>query len=147
MKKDFWERVQKSDGCWLWLGPRDKRGYGVVNRGHHKTFAHRHAYENVHGLIPTGMCICHHCDNPPCVNPSHLFIGTHADNMRDRDRKGRLVVPNTAGEANGRAKVTALDAKAIRWLVTQGARQAHLAEAYGVSRSLVNGIVKKRVWV
>lgn len=78
-------------GCWLWLGHWNSHGYGRIALGRRGAFisAHRAAYEQVHGPIKPGMCVCHKCDTPACVNPDHLFLGSHAANMRDRKNKGR----------------------------------------------------------
>ncbi len=85
----FWGRVDRSGGstaCWPWSS---KRRYGQVRMGGTSTQAHRHAWILTNGAIPDGMLALHKCDNPPCVNPAHLFLGTHLDNSLDRDRKGR----------------------------------------------------------
>lgn len=89
--KRFWPRVHKTDTCWTWTGPRGKGGYGVFLFGRERVFAHRMAWQLANKkTIPAGMMACHHCDNPPCVRPSHLFLGTAKDNAQDAKRKGRL---------------------------------------------------------
>lgn len=86
----FWAHVEKGPGCWLWTGARTWSGHGTFNVGAKKfDRAHRVAYRLVHGAIPDGLVVCHQCDNPPCVNPAHLWLGTQGDNLRDMMAKGR----------------------------------------------------------
>lgn len=92
----FWEKVQRteSDVCWIWSAATNQRGYGVIGgKEASDRLAHRYSYTLNVGPIPEGMFVCHHCDNPPCVNPSHLFLGTHEQNMADCVSKGRSVCP------------------------------------------------------
>lgn len=81
----FWLKVTKTDTCWLWTGRRDKNGYGKVGAA----LSHRVFWELHNGHIPDGLYVLHHCDNPPCIRPTHLFLGTQADNVRDMAAKGR----------------------------------------------------------
>lgn len=100
----FWRFVQKSDGCWLWLGTKSADGYGSIRHAGKMRKAHRVAYELMRGVIPDGGQICHHCDNPACVNPDHLFVGTNRDNMIDRQRKGRSKNLFPTGDQHPRSK-------------------------------------------
>ena len=90
----FWARVSKTDNCWEWTGSKS-RGYGSFSMGREygTKRSHRMSYEMAYGPIPEGLFVCHHCDNPGCVRPDHLFVGTHADNMLDAIKKGRLTHP------------------------------------------------------
>lgn len=97
LEERIWRRVDKSagpDGCWLWLGAKSGRGgHGVIGRGGRGdglVLVHRATYEMKYGPIPAGFNACHKCDNPPCCNPDHIFIGTHTDNMHDAELKGRM---------------------------------------------------------
>lgn len=87
----FWERVDTSGDCWIWTASKHPDGYGQVtwrwNGRNIVQTTHRFSYEINVGPIPPGMLVCHRCDNPPCVRPDHLFVGTHADNMRDKQQK------------------------------------------------------------
>lgn len=85
----FEERIDKSGECWIWTGSYSPSGYGRASRGLKKVRAHRAAYELYVGPITDGLHVLHKCDNPACVNPAHLFLGTHLDNMRDMETKGR----------------------------------------------------------
>lgn len=86
----FWHYVNKTDECWLWTGWCNSGGHGQFFDGYKKVVASRHSWELENGPIPEGLFICHHCDNPPCVRPEHLFLGTPKDNTHDAIAKGRL---------------------------------------------------------
>jgi hypothetical protein len=85
----FWSFVERTESCWLWRGAQRGSGYGGFHWRNISHYAHRKAWELINGPIADGLHVCHHCDNPPCVRPDHLFLGTQADNNHDRDRKGR----------------------------------------------------------
>lgn len=135
-------------GCWLWTGYVDRNGYGEIAlpRGSVKrrVFAHRLSYA-LHCGDPAGLHVCHRCDVPACVNPTHLFLGTQADNMRDKERKGRGVKPR--GEHSGRARLTEQQVREI--LVMQNAGKAsasRIARALGVSRGTIRQILDGKNW-
>jgi len=97
LEERFWHQVKKSDDCWLWVGAMMRNGYGQIKGENRKTIgAHRVSYLIAYGAIPKGMNVLHKCDTPQCVNPSHLFLGTHRDNTHDALNKGRLI-RNTNG--------------------------------------------------
>lgn len=85
----FWDKVDKSGECWEWIGNKLESGYGRIGYKRKRILAHRFAWELVNGQIPNSLLVCHSCDNPGCVKPNHLFIGTQTDNMRDMMKKNR----------------------------------------------------------
>ena len=89
IQEKFWNRVEKTDSCWNWTGYRTPAGYGQVRIPGDKVYYTHRLSAELHGMQIDGMCVCHHCDNPMCVNPNHFFIGTKGDNNRDRSAKGR----------------------------------------------------------
>jgi hypothetical protein len=134
----FWPRVDKGEGCWLWTGGVEGGGYGSIKKkGHH--LAHRFSWELHYGEIPDGLYVCHKCDNPPCVRPDHLFLGTHQDNMRDMAEKGRR------RSGRGNTKLTKQQVAAIRSRYSPGAvTYEQLGAEYGVSSGAINHIIHNR---
>lgn len=144
----FWSHVQKSDGCWVWVGTIDRYGYGKFKYRQYMHSGSRFSWTLHFGEIPCGLCVLHQCDNPACVNPDHLFLGTHQENMADKVRKGRSKkgVPCNVGESNGRAKLTPEDVREIRRLLADGWTQTRLALRFGVSTTTVAGIASGARW-
>jgi len=141
----FWARVDKSGACWLWTGGTHRHGHGLVRRNRWRAFAHRYAWELLIGPIPDGMNVCHNCpggDNPRCVNPAHLFLGTQADNMRDMGRKDRVAF----GERSGGAKLTEEQVRAIRRRRADGLLLREVADEFGCSMQQVSRIVRGELW-
>lgn len=152
----FWSRVRRggSDECWEWSGYKKGGGYGGVDLPralrygtHGKTYAHRVSWMLARGAIPGGLKVCHTCDNRPCCNPRHFFLGTDADNLRDMRDKGRGVLPpRLLGEAHARAVATEAQVREIRQRVAAGERQTDVARSLGLKASTVHLIWKRRVW-
>lgn len=142
----FHASYTKGDGCWIWH--KSKAWYGHGNFHFNATYAgaHRIMYAITHGEIPDGLIVRHKCDNPPCVNPEHLEIGTHQDNFADRDKRGRAA----KGEKNGNVKLTQAQVDEIR--ATVGKRRdkvngVHaLAKRFGVTPTMVRLIVRRKYW-
>lgn len=128
-------------GCLEWNGTVGARGYGQTMWKYKFYTVHRLSWVLNFGEIPDGLCVCHHCDNPLCFEPTHLFLGTHQDNSRDRDRKGRGNPPK--GERNASAKLTESDVRKIR---SDPRRGCELADEYGLSRSTVSQIRHNLRW-
>lgn len=143
----FWLLVdRKSENeCWPWLGHRDEEwGYGKLHYQQRSQKAHRIAYLLTYGELPANLLVCHTCDNPPCCNPSHLFLGTHLDNARDRDMKNRQA--ESHGEFNSAAKLNENQVKEMRMLFEQGTRQCDLVKTFGLSKAQVSAIIKRKAW-
>ena len=140
----FWAKVQKSDGCWIWTAYRSHKGYGFfMGEDGRKSNASRIAWVLTYGPIPDDMLVCHHCDNPACVRPDHLFLGTPAENSADMMAKGR----QTFGEINPSAKITDEQVRDARLRYAAGGiTQKQLAQELGISRSNVSLLVRGKAW-
>lgn len=124
------------NGCWEWTASRDTGGYGAFGIDGKLKRAHRVAFELTKGAIPDGFCVLHRCDNPGCVNPAHLWVGTVADNMADKAAKGRIS-----------AKLTESGVVAIRRAYERGGvSQQQLAQEYSVTQTLISHIVNRTIW-
>lgn len=140
LEQRFWSKVKKTKTCWLWLGGLSPRGYGKFwNNGDMR--AHRQSWILTHGVIPTGSIICHTCDNPTCVNPQHLFLGTVESNNKDCAIKGRTA----RGAKNGAHKLTDDEVLALR-ANEQDLTIVQLALVYGISGTMVKHIRARRFW-
>ena len=129
---------QSFEDCWEWQGRKDKDGYGVISNNHKQLKAHRVSYDFYRGA-PDGYCVCHSCDNPGCVNPWHLFLGSQADNVADAVAKRRHVY----GEKMTLAKLTDED---VRHIKSTSERDCDLARKLKVDPSVVNKIRRGHRW-
>lgn len=142
---DIWKNVAKADGCWLWMGLRSRDGYGRARYQDKYWRAHRLVWALSGNELPPGMHVCHHCDNPACCNPAHLFLGTDLDNARDKISKGRMVI--LYGEANGRSKLTMVQVEAMRLEYASGkVTYEDLGKKYGLDGSQARRAVKGISW-
>ena len=138
----FWEKVEIAEPgvCWLWLASLNNKGYGAF-QGENKTWqAHRFSYQLHFGDIPEGLCVCHHCDNPQCVNPNHLFLGTYSDNNFDCVSKGR----HTSGGGSGRPSILTKEQKEImkELYATGNYTLRELADSYNVNYMTIQRAIK-----
>lgn len=141
----FWQAVDQSLGqgpdgnCWEWKKGRLAQGYGRLSIGDGEVRAHRYAYELAFGPPPEGMMVCHHCDNPPCCNPNHLFLGTAQDNSDDKVVKRRHIF----GASHHKSKLSDDDVRAIR---ADPRMQIEIAPDYGVTQGLIGMIKRGEIW-
>ena len=134
----FWAKVDRSKPCWIY--PSGWGRYATIITADCRTIgAHRFAWECVFGAIPQGLCVCHHCDQPKCVNPKHLFLGTQKDNLQDAARKGRMK------GGTGRAIINQEKADQIKLMRGVKTRR-ELAEQYGVSKATISKIFNGKRW-
>ena len=143
------ELIDKSggpDACWEWQGYRDKNGYVAIKHNKIQDRAHRFAYEDAIGPIPEGRnwCVCHHCDNPPCCNPRHLFLGTRKDNTQDMIKKGRNNPPRGAGHAG--SKLSESDVLEIVAMSMDGYPHRETAKRFGVAQPVISYICTGKSW-
>jgi hypothetical protein len=139
----FLEAIRRNDGCWEWLKCCDTAGYGIAYMDCVSYGAHRVSYVIHTGPIPEGLVVRHTCDNPICVNPAHLILGTHADNSQDRADRKRTAV----GEANGKSKLTEAEIHSIRALKLRNSiPNRKLAKLFGVTHTTINCILRGDTW-
>jgi hypothetical protein len=142
----FWSKVDKSGDCWIWMACRVATGYGRFHFAKRATKAHRVAWELTNGAIPDGICVLHRCDVPACVNPAHLFLGTHAENWKDMREKGRASGGRLTGSANRNSKLTETTVRAIRAYCQRGFSYACASRKFGVSDVQVSNIIRRLQW-
>lgn len=140
-------RIDDSTGCHLFEGRRTGDGYGQIKDKGDAVLLHRWSWERVHGKIPHGLHILHKCDTPNCINVEHLFIGTHADNMRDKANKGRSKnVPTGYSHKRPNSKVTTDQVVQIKRMLKDGIQQFKIASLFSVSRNLISEISLGKTW-
>lgn len=149
IEKRFWGQVSKKgpNDCWEWLGSKagTYKEYGRISFNGRADGAHRVSWILHNGPIPDGMDVLHRCDNPGCVNPAHLWLGTHAENMIDKARKGRVVIEPLRGENHPLSKLTPDKVREIRSL-SGIMTHREMSREFGVSTCVVSRIINRLMW-
>ncbi len=145
----FAEKVspEPNTGCWLWTARCDDKGYGRLKVHNRPCAAHRVSWEIHRGPVPLGRFVLHRCDTPTCVNPGHLFLGTHRENMRDMVAKGRSSSANRRGEGNPGAKLTKERVAELRAARAAGLSHRKLAARFEISTGQVHNVLTGKCWV
>ena len=145
IKERLFSFVEMNDnGCWDWMGAKNKKGYGSLSYQNKTTIAHRLSYSLFVGEILNGLHVLHRCDRPNCINPNHLFLGTDLDNSNDKIYKGRFVA--CYGEDNGNSKLTDDHVLDIKNKIKNGFSFASIARKYEVSETTIAYIAKNKIW-
>lgn len=150
LEERFWSKVdvRGDDECWVWKAGSVRGGYGGFRTAQKgvgsKTTAHKFSYELVKGKVPSGLMVCHTCDNVKCCNPNHLYVGTQKDNMKDRTERGRA--SSRKGSCNGRARLTAEQVSVIKRKLLQGVSLQELSFEYKVSVPTIWQIRRGKNW-
>jgi len=143
--KNFWKKVVKTDTCWLWDAGKGHTGYGHFTVGNKMQYAHRVAWELTYGAIPNGLLVLHNCpvkDNPSCVNPAHLFLGTHLENARDRDEKVK-----TGKHTSKLRRLTQSQVDDIRKLRQEtNLTLKQIGQRFGICESSTSKIINRKLW-
>jgi hypothetical protein len=143
LKERFFKFIKKCRGCWQWKGATYTKGYGEIGDGKRAIGAHRVSWKLYYGYVPKGLCVLHRCDNPPCTNPKHLFLGTRGDNNRDKVKKWRHLY----GEKH---HATTLSQTQVAQIKKYGGQRLipfmHLAKIFNVTEMTIHNIVKNRTW-
>jgi hypothetical protein len=139
----FWSQVKRTSGCWLWTGSYFRNKYGRFRVNGKSCLTHRLAFELINGYDPGSYCVLHHCDNPRCVNPAHLFTGTQKDNLIDMDKKGRRKNPDIRGSKNPNAKLTL---KNVKYIKRSTKSNSELGKELGITPTQVGYIRRGKSW-
>ena len=138
--------VVTDSGCWEWTKCKDPNGYGRIQHDGRAQVAHRIAWALWVGPIPKGMCVLHKCDNPTCINPDHLFLGTQLDNIADMNKKGRHGKAVHKSGSSPMSKLAWPDILSIRKMRREGMKQSEIALAFGVTTENISMIVLHKTW-
>lgn len=140
----FYEKVSQGGECWEWIAGKNASGYGIMGFSGKCVLAHRVSFEMHKGAIPDGLCVLHSCDNPSCVNPAHLSLGTQAENIRQRDERGRTGrTMGVLGEQHYGSKLTE---SAVRDIRSSSLSRYELADKYGVSHVTIGKVIRGESW-
>lgn len=142
MEERFLSKVNKTETCWIWISAKNKVGYGYFGYNRKVCKAHRISYELYKGQIPKGLVVRHICNNPSCVNPNHLEVGTYQDNSNDMKLAGRQ--PKMCGIKNGHAKLTEEQVRDIRNRIGQSLKE--IGNEFGVRSDYIKRIIERKIW-